>query len=239
MAKIFGIAGNITGKIANQVFAVVKGVNVVRQYNGTPENPQTPLQVASRARLKLLSQLAAAVDPLIAMKREGLKSSRNVFISKNYDNSSYNSQTQVAELALSSVDLTGGLVGMPGISIVSRTQAALNVQLALETADFDFVMWGGVIVDAQGRILTINPVRVDRQGAAPSAFECTFPLASQFYSGFVYAYGVRLNDDKTRTKYEQLTAAGANANLIVTSILREANVTASSTQSAAFEAYNE
>lgn len=237
MAKIYGIAGNVTGKIANQVFAVVKGVNVVRQYNASPANPSTEAQVASRAKLKLLSQLAAAVSPLIAFQREGLVSPRNMFIKRNYDLASYNSTTEVAEIDFKNVDMSGGIVGMPPIAVTERTANTVTVSLQSDTTAFDFVQWGGVIVDSTGRIIQIPPVRVDRQGSAPSAFEYTFANVPSTASGVIYAIAYRFNDEQSRAKYAQLTAADTTGSILVARVLKELNVTQSVTRSVDFAAY--
>lgn len=237
MAKVYGIQGNIVGKIANSVYAVVKGVNIVRAYNGSPANPQTSLQVASRARLKLLSQLTAAIAPIIAFKREGLKTARNVFVSKNYDITSFNSTTEVAEVDLGNVDLSGGLVDLPPIALVARDQASVTVGLLYDTDVFDFVIYGGVTVESNGKIMPIKPYRVNRQGTAPDDFDHVITGLTETATGFIYAVGYRLNDDASKAKYAQLTASGQNANILVSRLMTELNVTPSITRSVQFSAY--
>lgn len=237
MAKVYGIQGNVVGKIANSVYAVVKGVNIVRAYNGSPANPQTTAQVASRAKLKLLSQLSAAVAPIIVFAADGMITPRNMFVKRNYGLVSYDESAEAANIDFASVDMSGGLVGMPPIALIERTQSAVTVSLQVSTASFDFVQWGGIIVDAGGRIVQIPPHRVDRQGDTPSAFEYTFANIPEGANGYIYGVAFRLNDDQSRTKYEQLTATATKGSVLVTRVLRELNVTASASRSVQFSAY--
>ena len=237
MAKVYGIQGSVIGKIANSVYYVVKGINLARAYNGSPENPQTSLQVASRARLKLMSQLAAAVAPMIMMDRQGLASPRNMFISKNYDLSSYNEQTELATIDYGNIDLSGGLVGIPALVLETRTENTVKVTLAEDTNEFDIVTFGGVLVDSLGRIRTLTPVQVTRPSDAPYGFNHTFTGLTASSTGVIYAVGLRFNDDMSKAKYGQLTAASGNANILVVRNLLRENTTKSATASVDLYAY--
>ena len=69
-----------SGRVAGSVFAVRYGEVIERAYNPYVSNPKSEAQVEARAKLKLLSQLAAVVAPVLAMPREGAKTSRNKFV---------------------------------------------------------------------------------------------------------------------------------------------------------------
>lgn len=115
------------GKIENIVVSQMGGVSIARAYQPHVSNPSTMPQVNQRARLKLASQLAAALAPVIAMAKQGLVSGRNQFIAKNMPWIS--ADTGVAQVSYENLQLTNGTVGLPAIS-VSRASNKLTVKLA-------------------------------------------------------------------------------------------------------------
>ena len=115
------------GKIENIVVSQMGGVSIARAYQPNVKNPSTLLQVNQRARLKLASQLAAALAPVIAMAKQGLISGRNQFIAKNMPWISASSG--VAQVSYENLQLTNGTIGLPAIS-VSRASNKLTVKLA-------------------------------------------------------------------------------------------------------------
>ena len=115
------------GKIENIVVSQMGGVSIARAYQPNVSNPSTMPQVNQRARLKLASQLAAALAPVIAMAKQGLVSGRNQFIAKNMPWIS--ADAGVAQVSYENLQLTNGNVGLPAIS-VSRASNKLTVKLA-------------------------------------------------------------------------------------------------------------
>ena len=113
--KLAGIAGKGTGKLGTMVFASAAGEQIVRQYQPSVSNPNTTAQVNNRAKLKLMSQVAAAVSGEIAIPRQGLKSPRNLFIKKNYDLAT--AADGVATLDYASLQFTNSSVALPGVSM--------------------------------------------------------------------------------------------------------------------------
>lgn len=115
------------GKIENIVVSQMGGVSIARAYQPHVSNPSTMPQVNQRARLKLASQLAAALAPVIAMAKNGLVSGRNQFIAKNMPWISAN--TGVAQVSYENLQLTNGTIGLPSVS-VSRASNKLTVKLS-------------------------------------------------------------------------------------------------------------
>ena len=115
------------GKIENIVVSQVGGVSIARAYQPNVSNPSTLPQVNQRARLKLASQLAAALSPVIAMAKQGLVSGRNQFISKNMPWISADSG--VAQVSYENLQLTHGTIGLPAV-IISRASDKINVKLS-------------------------------------------------------------------------------------------------------------
>lgn len=69
-------AGIITYRVGNNLLA--------REYNPRPANPRTDKQVQQRAKIKLLSQIAAVFRPIIAIFPTSGRSSRAIFARLNY-----------------------------------------------------------------------------------------------------------------------------------------------------------
>lgn len=88
--------GIVTYKVGNTMLA--------REYNPHPKNPRTEKQVQQRAKIKLLSQIAALFRPIIAIFPSSGKSSRAIFSKINYKKIAAASTT--AEIDYTSVCLT-------------------------------------------------------------------------------------------------------------------------------------
>lgn len=218
MAKIFGLFGTMTGKVADAVMVVRNGEQIVRKYQPVVSNPSTPLQIASRARLKLMSQLAEVFDSGIAFRRVGAVSRRNKFVSANYGLSVYDSANSKAIISLANVDLTGGVIGLPEI-VVTRSAGKVSAALA-DTANFDAVVYV-VIQRGFDESLRFIAVRQITEGGQSSVFPSgDFDFYSTL-SGYMYAYGIRFNNESARAKYMSLLAENENA---VVEVIKTANV---------------
>ena len=89
-------AGIVTYRVGDTMFA--------REYNPHPANPKTEKQVQQRAKIKLLSQIAAVFRPIIAIFPSSGKSSRAIFARLNYPKITAPSTT--AEIDYTSLSLT-------------------------------------------------------------------------------------------------------------------------------------
>lgn len=111
MGKVTSLYGKTKGKIGSIVFSTSGGETIAREYNPHVANPNTMAQVNQRARMKLMSQLSAALAPVVAMRKEGLTSARNKFVQRNFG-ASYASGG-VAQISYENVQLTSGNAGLP------------------------------------------------------------------------------------------------------------------------------
>lgn len=125
--KLSGIAGTGSGKLGSMVYATVAGEQVVRQYQPVVANPSTIMQVNSRSKLKLASQLAAALSDVIVIPKQGLKSSRNLFIKKNYGLLA--ASNGVAQISYENVQLTAGNGGLAAITASRNGENVLTISL--------------------------------------------------------------------------------------------------------------
>lgn len=123
MGKVTSLYGKTTGKIGSIVFATSGGETIAREYNPHVANPNTQAQVNQRARMKLMSQLSAALDPVIAMQKEGLVSKRNKFVSRNFG-LCYVSGGE-AQVSYENIQLTSGNAALP--AIVFETEQGTNI----------------------------------------------------------------------------------------------------------------
>ena len=124
------VIGNLRGKgkLGGTVYSIVAGTCVTREYNPYVGNPNTVAQMNQRSKLKLLSQLAAALAPVITIPKSGLKSSRNLFISRNYVFVIANNG--VSQIVYENIQLTNGNAGLPAIEATRTQEDGITVQLA-------------------------------------------------------------------------------------------------------------
>ena len=120
------------GKIENIVVSQMGGVSIARAYQPNVSNPKTDKQVDQRARLKLASQIAAAMSPVIAIPKNGLVSARNAFIRKNMD--LITAMQGTAQMMFAKIQLTNGSVPLPGVE-ASWMENDLLINLASNPGD--------------------------------------------------------------------------------------------------------
>lgn len=113
MGKVTSLYGKTSGKIGSIVFSTSGGETIAREYNPHVANPNTMAQVNQRARMKLMSQLSAALAPILVMQKEGLVSKRNKFTSKNFD-ASYALNGE-AQITYENVQITEGNTALPAL----------------------------------------------------------------------------------------------------------------------------
>lgn len=206
MARVYGIQGNLTGKVANTIYAVVKGINIARAYNPEPANPQTPAQIESRAKLKLLSQYSKQLAPIIGFRPQGLVSARNLFTKANYDKVGFSND--VASLELEDVDLTGGVVSLGTLS-AAVTNDILSATVIDAAAGVKTVVFGGVAITASGAIHVFPVQIVSEEPTAPGHFNMADINVAGWENINVFAYGIRYNSEAEFAKYQQMLVSAA------------------------------
>lgn len=233
MAKIYGLFGAMTGKLADTVMSVRNGEQIARKYQPVVYNPSTPAQIAQRAKLKLISQLSAVAAPYIAIPRNGAVSSRNIFTKINFPAATYSDNT--ADIELEAVKLTKSVVALPAISAV-RTGSELSLGLATSEIDVNRVVYVA-FVKTDGELRAAGSVVSTTKGTPSSPWQATLDIASTDEC-VVYAYGIRDNTETARVRFGELQAVTAEevAKLIVTRTLLENDVTLTDTVAMTFAA---
>ena len=229
MAKIYGLFGAMTGKVADAVMAVRNGEQIVRKYQPVVLNPNTPSQIASRAKLKLASQLSAVLAPYIAMRKEGSVSSRNMFVKQNYQFLAFSENTATAQLE--NIQLTKSVVSLPAITAV-KSGGDISVQLSSISPELSRVVYVAFLRSDDNKLRYNGSVVVSNAGAG-SRFTGTIN-ALQDAPSIVYAYGMRDNTEAARVIFGNMTlpTSVGIANLIVSRTLTESDVTLTETRCA-------
>lgn len=145
-----------SGKVGNIVVAKVAGESIARQYNPNVANPNTTAQVAQRAKMKLASQLSAALAPAIVIRKKGLVSARNQFVQKAMPQIVFSGDT--AQVTYENLQLTDGTVGLPAIA-AARTSSELAIQLqSAAPANINRVVYNVFSKSTEGKLSLVGSI---------------------------------------------------------------------------------
>lgn len=240
MAKINPINGKMSGKVGGLVYAVNHGVATVREKNPFPFNPKTEKQIEARAKLKLLSQIAAVMDPVIGFRRIGAVSPRNLFTRANYPaiaDATISGDDITVVTGLENIDLTGGVLMLPDMAAVTVNQGVASIALGdAAPADIDAMVYAMVSVKESGAAAIIEAKTVEDAGDGRT-FPTTINVpASVIGKVVVYAYGTKMLTERARTSYEHYKCdnTALQAMLTVVRTLSENDVALTQTKSVVF-----
>lgn len=195
------------GKIENIVVSQMGGVSIARAYQPNVSNPKTDKQIDQRARLKLASQIAAAMSPVIAMAKNGLVSGRNQFISKNMDLITASAGT--AQMQFAKIQLTNGSVPLPAVSATFLETGHLLVELLSDPGDsVSRVVYSIFKLDAAGQLQFFKSVVTETPG-----LDNIYQVDIEGLDGEVaiYAYGIKDLSTAAKVKYDNYNiASGAD-----------------------------
>lgn len=219
--------GKARGKVGSIVYAVSAGQQIAREYQPVVLNPSTPSQVENRSKLKLMSQLAAAYKGSIAIRKDGLKSARNIFISENYDKVAI--VGSAANVNLNRVQLTKSNVGMGGFNADRSSGTKIAVVLNEDmSANFDKVVYCGFRKDANAHLIALGSIVVNKD-ANVGTFAGELPYTQD--AVVIYAYGMKIDSERANAAFSNMTAPSGEqvAKLIATSAEVAAGTTLSQT----------
>lgn len=197
MGKVTSLNGKVTGKIGGVVYSTNAGAIIAREYNPNVANPNTAKQVDQRAKMKLMSQIAAALAPVIVIPKEGLKSSRNLFIKKNFDQAS--AHEGVAQITYENVQLTNGNAGIPAINATRFPESGVQIQLAERCdASITRVVYIMYKKTSEATLQYVQSVIAETPGDAG-----TFPATMLYIEGDIvlFCYGMKDLNSKATAKY--------------------------------------
>lgn len=197
MGKVTSLNGKVTGKIGGVVYSTSAGAIIAREYNPNVANPNTSKQVDQRAKMKLMSQIAAALAPVIVIPKEGLKSSRNLFIKKNFDQAS--AHEGIAQITYENVQLTNGNAGIPAIYATRFPESGVQIQLAERCdASITRVVYIMYKKTSEATLQYVQSVIAEAAGDAG-----TFPATMLYVEGdlVLFCYGMKDLNTKATAKY--------------------------------------
>lgn len=218
----------MTGKLADVVMSVRNGEQIARKYQPVVFNPSTPAQVAQRAKLKLLSQLSAVMAPVIAMRRQGSVSARNLFTKVNFGATSF--ENDQAQVTLTGINLTAGILGLRDL-VVNRTGNTATVSIAPgSNPGLNRVVYISFRKQPDGTLRLMDSAVVTEAGA-DYTYSAELGLESASASVVIYAYGVRDNNENASVTFGNLQTLSAEtvAKIITQRTLTENDVTLTET----------
>ena len=203
------------GKLGNSVYSLTGGVCIVRQKAEKVSNPNTGAQVETRSKFKLLSQLSAAMAPVIAIRKDGLVSGRNQFVSINKNYAQYVGAD--ASINLNKVQITKSSRGMDDFEANRSGGTAIAVNLLNDMSSaIDRMVYSMFKKNADGS-LTLFDSKVVSEAGAGGTFAANLNYTDA--SVVIYAYGIKLTTTASKTAFGNMQAPSAEqvAKLLTTS----------------------
>lgn len=202
-----------TGKFAGAAFQQSPGNGTILREVVKPTNPSTEAQVEQRAKFKLMSQVATAFKSVIAMKREGNITPRNMFVKINSPLLDFIKEENKAIIGLNELQLTKSTIAVS----LDSPYAEGDVTTAVLSADSE-ILYGAVfvLVDYHG---TPNVKAVARETVAEPAASISHTFNNVKGSELVMAYGITQDTAGLAVKYGNLEAGDSEGWLYVLSNL--------------------
>lgn len=191
------------GKIENIVVSQMGGISVARAYQPNVSNPKTDKQVDQRARLKLASQIAAAMSPVIAIPKNGLISSRNAFIRKNMDLITAIKGT--AQMMFAKIQLTNGSIPLPAVGATFLANNHLVFELTTAPGDsVSRVVYSLFKKTVDGKLQFFKSYVTEDPGTDGLYTTDVEGLDGEIA---VYAYGIKDLSSASKVKYDSYNIA--------------------------------
>jgi len=197
MGKVTSIVGRATGKVGSLVFSVSGGQGIVREYNPNVKNPNTVDQMNQRSRLKLASQLAAALAPVIVIPREGLVTARNKFIKINMDFITANNGQSM--ISYENIQLTNGVTGLPAVVASRDGEGALNMSLNADASkSVSRIVYIVYRKTSENQLQFVDSAVIEEAGE-----NGTYPASIVDFDGdaIIWAYGIKDSNSSASATY--------------------------------------
>lgn len=219
MGKVTSLYGKTTGKIGSIVFATSGGETIAREYNPHVANPNTQAQVNQRARMKLMSQLSAALSPVLAMQKEGLVSKRNKFVAKNFG--ACYALNGEAQITYENVQITEGNTALPALLAEGGIEGdIMTIGVGISSnpsAQISRVVYCLFRKTAEGKLEYISSAINETRNGSTSYFEQAFSLLP-VAEYVIFAYGMSDTSERASAEYGNLNVVTASdlARLVAT-----------------------
>lgn len=221
MAKQTSLFGKISGKLGAVVFSTSGGETISREYNPNVSNPSTQAQVDQRARMKLMSQLSAALSPVLAMTKDGLVSKRNKFTKLNFP-ASY-ALNGIAQITYENVQITEGNTSLPALyaegSVEGKSMTILVAISENPSATINRIVYCLFKKSNEGKLEYLTS-QINSTRNSPGV---TLPFVSRFENlpvaeYVIFAYGMSDTSERATASYGNLNVVTASdlARLVAT-----------------------
>lgn len=212
----------MTGKVGNIVLTSVGGEVVGREYNPNVANPNTSAQQNTRGKFKLASQLSATMAPVIAIKKEGNVSARNLFVKENFPAIRYSQG--VADINLNVVQLTKSQRSFAGFNADRSSGTAIAVELNEGSATaLSRVVYIAYKKAADGSLILFDS-KVCSNAGAEGKFNDVLNYTAD--AVVLYAYGMKDLESGITSKFGNMSAPSAEdvAQLLISNTENMASV---------------
>lgn len=198
------------------VVARVAGETIARDYNPNVANPNTNLQVGQRSRFKLASQVSAALAPIIAIPRQGLKSARNLFVKKNFEN--FVKVGDNSAVNLPALQITAGSIAAPIVEVERETTNTIIGLSSAAPEGLSRMVYCFFKVDPNQQLQFVKSVVQSEAGESRDFETTTSSIAGQI---LILSYGIYDADASASAKYADYAVQSAQdiAQLVATRAL--------------------
>ena len=221
MGKVTSLYGKTTGKIGSIVFATSGGETIAREYNPHVANPNTMAQVNQRARMKLMSQLSAALSPVLVMQKEGLVSKRNKFTSKNFD--ACYALNGEAQITYENVQITEGNTALPALlaeGVIQNSEMQIAVGCTTPpSSQINRVVYCLFRKTNEGKLEYVTSAINESRGTGAGGAYFLQSFANLVIAEYVvFAYGMSDTSERASAEYGNLNVVTASdlARLVAT-----------------------
>lgn len=206
---LLGARGRFNGAVLK---GQVGGGTQIAAVPASVANPNTEMQVETRSKFKLMSQLAANMADVIAIPREGTRSPRNIFFSINSENAQ--TTNGVAQISLENVQLTKSSKGLPQITVVRGGDSdsyALSLDLASDVnATVSRVCYVIMEKNSEGNLILLgDPIVQISDTNTNASLQWGAPGDVDNKNLVIYAYGMRDRDGAAAAKYGNMKIEGS------------------------------
>lgn len=206
-----------TGKFAGAAFQQSPGNGTILREVVKPTNPSTEAQVEQRAKFKLMSQVATVFKRVIAMKREGNITPRNMFVKINSSSVGFSQARNEATIPIQDIQLT------KSSEAVSISAAAGEAGQEITLSSLQGNLYGGVfvLISENQDDSTLFIKKTDTVTLEEPAQSVKHTFADAGAGEIVLAYGFTQNTAGLSVKYDNYQKSEYDAVLAVLSKLAE------------------
>lgn len=191
-----------TGKFAGAAFQQSPGNGTILREVVKPTNPSTEAQVEQRAKFKLMSQVATAFKSVIAMKREGNITPRNMFVKINSPLLGYREEEKQAVIFLPELQLTKSA---QAVTLTAELDAESQQATAILSADMP-ILYGAVFVRVSYNNNQVVIKEIGQETAEPASASITHVFENARDNDIIFAYGITQSTSGLSVKYGDYTA---------------------------------